>query len=138
MQGLTIGKVSRAAGIGVETVRFYEKEGLIDPPQRSDANYRLYPEETIDRLRFIRRAKELGFTLREIGELLSLRGNPHASRNDVKLQIEAKIEDISKKIADLRKIRSTLETLDACCDGQGSTEACPILKALEGGNDPTT
>jgi len=84
MNGLTIGKVARNAGLGIETIRFYEREGLIDPPHRTEANYRVYPQQDIIRLRFIKRAKNLGFTLKEIKELLSLRQDPAASKEDVK------------------------------------------------------
>jgi len=132
MNGLTIGKVAKSAGLGIETVRFYEREGLIKPLARTEANYRLYAEDGIVRLRFIKRAKALGFTLREIKELLFLRVDPDATKGDVKEQIEEKIDDIKQRIRDLKKIQKTLETLDSCCDGHGSADECPILAALEG------
>lgn len=135
MNGLTIGKVAKGTGLGIETIRFYEKEGLIDSPQRTQANYRIYPERAIARLRFIKHAKALGFTLKEIKELLSLTQNPQAQKSDVKDQVEAKITDIKKKISHLQKIQSILEALDDCCDGQGPTEECPIIKALEEGHE---
>ena len=135
MRNLTIGKVAKSAGLGIETVRFYEREGLIEPLTRTDSNYRLYSEEGIIRLRFIKRAKALGFSLKEIRELLLLRVDPGASKADVKEQVEAKIDDIKKKIKDLKQIQKTLETLDSCCDGRGSTVDCPILEALDGDDD---
>ena len=135
MRNLTIGKVAKSAGLGIETVRFYEREGLIQPLTRTDSNYRLYSEEGIIRLRFIKRAKALGFSLKEIKELLLLRVDPGASKADVKEQVEAKIDDIKKKIKDLKNIQKTLETLDSCCDGHGSTVDCPILMALDGDDD---
>ena len=131
MKGMTIGNVARQADLGVETIRFYEKEGLIEPAARTEANYRIYSAQVVTRLRFIKRAKDLGFTLKEIRELLALRQDPLAGKQDVKHQIEAKIADIEGKIRDLRKIRDTLASLDQCCDGQGSTDDCPILQALE-------
>jgi Zn(II)-responsive transcriptional regulator len=131
MNRLTIGKVAKSAGIGIETVRFYEREGLIQPLARTESNYRLYSNDGIVRLRFIKRAKALGFTLREIKELLFLRVDPDATKSDVKEQIEEKIDDIKKRIRDLKKIQRTLEALDACCDGHGSADDCPILAALE-------
>ena len=134
MNGLTIGKVARGAGLGIETVRFYEREGLLEPPARTEANYRVYPQQDIVRLRFIKRAKNLGFTLKEIKELLSLRQDPGASKEDVKRQTEAKISDIDEKIRDLTRIKQTLEKLDQCCDGHGPTSDCPILEALESGH----
>lgn len=132
MNGLTIGKVAKKAGFGIETVRFYEREGLIQPVARSASNYRLYTDEVIVRLRFIKRAKTLGFTLREIKELLFLRTDPDATKGDVKAQIEEKIIDINERIKDLQKIQKTLKDLDSCCDGHGPTDGCPILAALEG------
>jgi len=132
MNGLTIGKVAKSAGLGIETVRFYEREGLITPLARTESNYRLYADDGIVRLRFIKRAKTLGFTLREIKELLFLRADPDATKEDVKVQIEEKIDDIKKRIRDLKKIQKILETLDSSCDGHGSAEECPILAALEG------
>ena len=136
---LTIGKIARRAGLGIETVRFYEKEGLLHEPQRSEANYRLYPEEEVARLNFIRRAKELGFSLREIRELLQLHDDPHATKGEVREKTEAKIEDIRKKIADLSRMLAALETLVDTCDGHGPVVECPILKALAGpeDDDPT-
>ncbi len=134
MEGLTISKIAGGAGIGIETVRFYEKEGLIDPPARTPSNYRIYPESDIMRLRFIRRAKNLGFTLKEIKELLSLQLDPQASKAEVKQQTESKIADIGRKIRDLTRMKEVLESLDACCDGQGPTSECPILGALETGH----
>lgn len=132
MNELTIGKVAKGADLGIETVRFYEREGLIEPPERTASNYRIYSSQAITRLRFIKRAKTLGFTLKEIKELLSLRHNPAASKSDVKMQIETKIDAIKQKISDLKNIQNILETLDERCDGQGSTDDCPILRALEG------
>ena len=131
MNGLTIGKVAKSSGLGIETVRFYEREGLIQPLARTASNYRLYSNDGIVRLRFIKRAKTLGFSLKEIKELLLLRQSPDATKRDVKNQVEGKISDIKQKIRDLKKIQKTLESLDSCCDGQGSTDNCPILKALE-------
>lgn len=134
MKNLTIGKVAQKAGIGAETVRFYEKEGLIGPTARTEANYRVYESVDIARLRFIRRAKALGFTLKEIKALLSLRHNSGASKEDVKKQTEAKIANIDQKIRDLTRIKLTLEKLDERCDGHGLANDCPILEALESGD----
>ncbi len=135
MSGLTIGKVAKSAGIGIETVRFYERKGLIQPLARSESNYRLYADDGIARLQFIKRAKTLGFTLREIKELLFLRVDPDATKADIKVQINQKISDVKKKIGELKKIQKTLESLDSCCDGHGSAFDCPILLALDGDND---
>ena len=101
MNGLTIGRLAKQVGIGIETVRFYERQGLIEPPPRTDSNYRVYPEEEVSRLRFIKKAKNLGFTLNEIKELLFMRHDPHATQADIKNRTLAKIKDIKQKISDL-------------------------------------
>jgi len=128
---LTIGKIARRASLGIETVRFYEKQGLLLEPQRSESNYRLYPEEEVARLNFIKRAKGLGFSLKEIRELLQLHDNPRATKGEVRQKTEAKIADIQAKINDLSRMLAALETLVDACDGHGPVIECPILKALE-------
>lgn len=136
MTGLTIGRLAKKAGIGIETVRFYERQGLIAPPPRTASNYRIYPLEEVSRLRFIKRAKALGFTLNEIKELLALSQDPHTTRADIKKRTLAKIEDVDRKIRDLTSIKTALEHLAAECDGKGPLEGCPILAALT--NDEET
>ena len=133
MKGLTIGKIAKRAGVSIETLRFYEKQGLLEPPRRTESNYRIYPEEEITRLRFIKRAKTLGFSLREIRELLSLRHDPRATKADVKQRTEAKIEDIKERIDDLTRMLKALESLSSTCDGHGPISECPILEALDSG-----
>src|SRR5262245_14308151 len=98
MKLMTIGQVARQGGVGVETVRFYERRGLLQEPSRKESGYRHYGDETVSRLRFIRRAKELGFSLKEIGELLTLRIDPDTDSGDVKRRAEAKIADIDARI----------------------------------------
>src|SRR5574340_1048371 len=102
---LTIGLVTRRAGVGVETVRFYERQGLIEEPPRRPSGYREYDDEVVSRLGFIRRAKELGFTLKQIKELLSLRRDPSTPAADVKRRAAAKIADIETKIRTLQRMR---------------------------------
>jgi len=131
MQTLTIGKVARRAGVGVETVRFYEREGLITAPRRGVSGYRQYPEETVARIRFVRRAKALGFSLREVRELLSLRVDSERSSAEVKARAQAKIADIEQKIRTLRRMKKKLIELTDACDGCGPMSDCPILDALE-------
>ena len=131
MQALTINKVAKAADIGVETVRFYERQGLIAQPPRRQSGYRQYPPDTIRRLRFIRRAKDLGFTLKEIGELLDLRVDPTRSCTDVRALAKAKMADIEAKMLDLARIQAALTELVRTCRGKGPTSACPILDALD-------
>src|SRR5581483_8920968 len=104
MKPLTAGTVARRAGVGVETVRFYEKNGLLEEPARRPSGYRAYDEGTVHRLRFIRRAKELGFTLSEIKELLSLRCSERPC-DDVQSRAEAKVAEIEEKVALLLRMK---------------------------------
>jgi MerR family mercuric resistance operon transcriptional regulator len=129
---LTIGEVARLSSVGIETVRFYEREGLLAKPQRTSSGYRQFDEDAVARLQFIRRAKELGFTLNEIKDLLSLRVDAHTSCKDVRTRAEAKIADIEGKIKSLRRMKKALEQLMSECNQRGSESECPILDALEG------
>ena len=131
MGGLTIGKVAAQAGMGVETIRFYERLGLIAEPARRSSGYRDYAPGAVQRLQFIRRAKELGFTLREIGELLSLRVDDERTCQEVYRLATAKIADVEDKIRQLQAIRSALANMAAACEGSGPKGECPILDALE-------
>ena len=132
MQGhLTIGRIARDAGTGVETIRFYERQGLLAKPARTTSGYRSYAPEVIRRLRFIRHAKELGFSLREIKELLSLRADPGADCADVRTRAITKRDEVERKVAELGRIRAALDTLIASCPGGGALRACTILDAIE-------
>jgi len=131
MRSMTIGQVAREAGVGIETIRFYERQGLIDTPPRRESGYREYPYDIVNRLRFIRRAKGLGFTLKEIVELLSLKVDPYATCGDVKARALAKIDDIEDKIQALQRMKVALESLMAACDGMSPTSECPILESLD-------
>ena len=135
MESLTIGKVAQFAEVGVETVRFYEKEGLIDEPPRRESGYRQYPTKTVSRLRFIRRAKELGFTLKEIKELLALRIVPDTTCEGIRHRAEAKISDIESRIGTLKKMKEALVKLTLTCSGSGPVSECPILEAMEDESD---
>ena len=135
MKALTVGQVARRAGVGVETVRFYERHGLLDEPQRRESGYRQYGDDDVAVLRFIRRAKQLGFTLKEIKALLALRIDGTATRSDVRAQATAKIADIGAKIRDLQRMRDALSVLTAACHGDGPATGCPILEALNDPND---
>lgn len=125
-----IGALARAAGLPAATLRYYEQLGLITPQTRTEANYREYGAESLTRLRFIRRAQALGFTLHEIGELLSLHAQPEADSASVKALAQARLADIDQKIADLTRMRTGLTTLTQRCPGHGDTRHCPILAAL--------
>jgi MerR family mercuric resistance operon transcriptional regulator len=135
MQALTIGEVAKAADIDVETVRFYEREGLIEQPPRRPSGYRQYAPDIVRRLRFIRRAKDLGFTLKEIGGLLDLRVDPARSCAEVRSLAKAKMADIEAKLLDLARIQAALAALVRACRGKGPTSNCPILDALDAQGD---
>ena len=136
METLTIGQVAKRSGVKIETIRFYEREALIAPPARSDSGYRKYPLETVRRIRFIRRAKELGFTLKEIAELLALKADPKSSCGDVKLRVADKIDDLDQRLRSLQNMKSVLTQLMLTCGGRGSTNECPILDALDDEQQP--
>ncbi len=127
---LSIGQLAAAAAVGVETLRFYEREGLLPKPPRSPSGYRRFPPEAVVRIRFIRRAKELGFSLKEIRELFALRVDPEKSCADVRALAKTKIFDIEAKMADLARIRGILNKLALACRGRGPTSECPILDAI--------
>lgn len=132
MKALTIGKVAEKAGVGVETVRFYERQGLLEEPPRKASGYRQYPEEAVSRLHFIKRAKELGFSLGEIKELFSLGVDPSSTCADIKGRAEAKLDDVQAKIRDLQRMKRALTKLVSECRGSGPTSECPILESLSG------
>lgn len=132
MDGMTRGEVADKADVNPETLRYYEREELIPKPRRSDGGIRLYDESYVERLRFIRRAKELGFTLAEIKSLLELRVDEEATCRDVKAQAETKIEEVETKLRDLRRIRDALSRLADSCDREDKpTSECPIIDALD-------
>ena len=131
MATMTIGQVAREAGIGIETVRFYEREGLLEKPTRRESGYRQFHAEAVVRLRFIKQAQRLGFTLREIRELLALKLDPHATRAEVRKSAIAKVEDIDQRIAELKRMKKALSPLIDACDGKGTLDGCPILDAIE-------
>jgi MerR family mercuric resistance operon transcriptional regulator len=130
---LTIGQVAKQAGVGVETIRFYERRGLIAEPKRRASGYRQYALDAVRRIRFIRRAKELGFTLEEISDLLSLRVHPNSKSSDVRKRAREKISDIEDKIAALGDMRDALERVASKCKGSRPTSECPILEELDRG-----
>lgn len=131
MKGMTIGQLARGAGLKVSTVRYYERRRLLADPRRGDSGYRQYAPEAVARIRFIRHAQGLGFTLRDIRELLALRLSPEATCGDVKHAAEVKLSDVEAKISSLRRIKHALRKLVSACDGQSPTAHCPIIEALE-------
>jgi len=131
VDNLTRGKVAKLSGIGAETVRFYENEGLIAQPKRSESGYRLYSHQDVKRIQFIKHAKELGFSLKEIQELLALRVSAKNSCHDVKELALHKIDSIEDKIRNLHRVKRALKKLAKSCRGKGPTSDCPILEAME-------
>ena len=128
---LTIGKIANQAGVNTDTLRYYEREGIIAKPVRNGSNYRVYSDDTVLRVRFVKRAQELGFSLAEIKELLELRISEEARCGNVRDQALAKIEDLDGKISSLRAMRRVLSQLVARCSGEGPVSECPILEALD-------
>ncbi len=130
---MTIGQIAKRAGVGVETIRFYQRRGLLVQPPRLNSGFRYYSDNDVVHVRFIQKGKELGFSLKEIAELLSLEGNPQATCGDVKQRAEEKITTIEARVRDLQKMKRSLVRLTAACSGGGSIEDCPILDCFEAG-----
>jgi MerR family transcriptional regulator, copper efflux regulator len=130
---LTIGELARAAGVGVETIRFYERRDLVERPHRPLQGFRRYDAGAARRIRFIRHAQELGFSLEEIRELLAIRVDPSTSCADVKAKALAKIDAVQRKLESLERIRNVLLDLTKTCSGEGPTTQCPILDSLDDG-----
>lgn len=130
MTRLTIGRLADRADVGVETIRFYERQGLLPEPPRTQSGYRQYPEDQVDRIRFIKRGQELGFSLAEIREMLALRMDTGSDCGDVRRRAERKITDVEAKLRDLQRIKAALEALTWACVGHGPTSECPILDAM--------
>ncbi len=128
---MKIGEVANAAGVGIDAIRFYEREGLIPKPARRPSGYRIYSPDVVLSLRFIKRAKELGFSLKEISELLSLERNPAATAGDVKELAEEKLGDLEGKIRALQRMRRALRKLTEECPGRGPKSGCSILRSLD-------
>ncbi len=133
---MKIGELARKTGVGVETVRFYERKGLIEqPPRPNGGGARLYPEDVAQRIGFIRQAQDLGFSLRETEELLSLQAIPSSDCADVRDRARAKLDEVNRKIEQLRRIEMALERLIEACPGQGALRSCSIIEVLRG-TDP--
>ena len=130
MDSIGIGTLAKRAGVRIDTVRYYERNGLLSPKTRLASGYRRYGAVEVSRLRFIRRAQSLGFTLREVRELLDLSKRRDVAR--VKRAAQEKLADVEQRMADLARVRDGLLTLVAACPGHGRAASCPILKALGG------
>ncbi len=132
MELMTIGVLARRAGLGAGALRYYETLGLITPATRTRGRYRLYKDAELQRLRFIRRCQELGFSLDEIAVLLGLNERRTARAADVKRLTHEKLCDINQRIRDLERMKQGLERLSERCQGDGPASECPILAALNG------
>lgn len=130
MKRVTIGKAAEVAGVSVETIRFYERRGLVSQPTTPVRGYREYDPETIEQIRFIRHAQEIGFSLSDIQELMELRSDPGSDCSDVRLRAVAKLGDVNIKIERLRLVQDALETLIAACPGKGAVGSCSILNEI--------
>jgi MerR family transcriptional regulator, copper efflux regulator len=131
---MKIGELAGSAGVGVETIRYYERRGLLQEPDRTRAGYRDFAEHDVLRMRFILRCKELGFSLSEIRDLLELRVAPGSTAHDVRRRAEDKVAAVERKIADLQRIRTALGQLIGSCNAQGRPEECALMHAI--GRDP--
>jgi MerR family mercuric resistance operon transcriptional regulator len=131
MESLKVGEVAKQAGVNLQTIHYYERLGLLPKPPRTGSNYRAYPTNAVLRVRFIKRAQELGFTLKEIKELLSLRAAPRTRCSDVRRRAEAKVQDIDEKVRTLQAMRRALTKLIGECSGIGPVTECPIVEALD-------
>lgn len=133
MERLTISKVAKQAGVNLETIRYYEAEGVLPKPLRTPSGYRVFSEDSVHRLRFIKRAQQLGFSLKEIKELLALQLKPGVTCADVRAKAEAKIADVDAKIGHLKAIRKALAQMAGQCSGRGPVSGCSILQTLGNG-----
>ena len=132
---MKIGELAEKAGVSVQTVRFYERSGVLPAPARTRSGYREYGVHDVHRLRFVRRAKELGFTLAEARELMDLRVDPARTAEDVRARALGKIRTTQEKIRDLRQIQEALERLVDRCEAHGSPDECALMHAIGAGND---
>ena len=129
MQSITIGKLAKACEVKTDTVRYYESQGILEASGRTEAGYRIYSESTVDRLRFVKRAQSLGFTLKEIKEILELSTLPEADCEDIRQRAQEKVDEIDVRIRDLKTIKKSLSDLASFCPGKGKPlSECNILQ----------
>jgi MerR family mercuric resistance operon transcriptional regulator len=132
MKSLTIGRAAKSAGVGVETIRFYERRGLIQQPSKPwRSGFRVYSDEVVPRICFIRRSQEMGFSLREIADLLSLRADPRADCAEVRKRAAGKLAEVDHKLAELKRMRTALQQVIDACPARGAARNCTILQALQ-------
>lgn len=129
--GMKIGEVAERGGVNLQTIRYYEREKLLPEPPRLASGYRIYPDQTVRRVRFIKRAQEIGFSLAEIRELLAIRINADRDSSDVRTLAQAKITDIERKIQTLHRMKEALGRITERCSGCGPASECPILESID-------
>ena len=129
---MQIGQLAQHAGVPIDTVRYYERQGILPPPQRQASGYRHYRSDDVARLRFVRRAKALGFSLAEVRELLALSSRPAEDMAGLKAAASEKLAGVEYKLAELERVRDGLKALITACPGHGALARCPILVALSG------
>jgi MerR family transcriptional regulator, copper efflux regulator len=129
---LTVGKLATAAGVGVETIRFYEKRGLVEQPARRGSGYRIYQPEDVTRIRFIKNAQALGFSLKEIADLIELERDARSQCSDLQVRADAKIRLINQKLEELTRMRAELERLSSSCASDQPLSDCKLMKCMAG------
>lgn len=133
---LTIGSLAEKSGVGVETIRFYQREGLIKEPPKPSRGYRQYAADDIVKIGFIKRCQELGFSLREVKELLEFNNKSGATCNDIKKKTIKKLSEINQKITALKQMKKSLEELQCACDeGKKAVQNCDVMKCFDSSCD---
>lgn len=132
---MKISDIAKEAGVNIETIRYYERLGLISEPPRTETGYRLFPPEVIQRIKFIKRSQDLGFTLSEIHKLLSMTDSESFDCREVWQFASQKLQEIELKIRDLQSMRTILLDLSSRCPGQGPINSCPIVERLSKGGE---
>ena len=130
-ENFTIGQLAKAAGVNIQTLRFYERAGILKPQSRRESGYRVYNEESLKRLHFIRQAKNLGFSLKEIQNLLNLRIKSTERCTQVRIKAEHKLKTVQEKIMYLRNLEKTLRSLILNCKKRVVSDCCPIIDKME-------
>lgn len=130
--GLTIGRLARAASVGIETVRYYQRRDLLPTPDPTNSAFRIYPAVLVDRIRFIKRAQDLGFSLDEIATFLRLENG--GDRESIRQVAKDHLADIRTKLADLRRMESALESMVEECEATGCASPCPIISTIAAKN----
>ena len=129
MSEYRIGQAAKALNLSVDTLRYYEKRGLLPPVARNAARVRIYDDKDLSRLRFIRRAQRMNFSLNEIEQLLQMREDPQRARDDVRELTHQKLQEIERELVDLTTLRNELSLLTSLC--QAAEDGCPILEGIE-------